>query len=361
MSTLVIAKDKLLVGTYATGTSPENLLLDNGIGNLQQMFTGDTDSFYIDNAIGAYKTNADDQLAAYYVKRKTGANAWTNFIPSTADYEGLTPYFWEVHLSLGTGQPFKLGVAIMPGRDVQNLTQSKKLIIECTTAGIIEYYVEEFNRDIAGMINKTPPRRLGLGWLGAPYLFMIRAFVVPGAIAFEINDEYGFLTDTPQVTDFFGEEMLQPTLTDSSLALLHYSRTAGDTPAFTRVGWGYMLQSVVEPVVIPSYKLGGDWRASGNSTGQSGWSIVNLYVPGAMQVDGVDLKPVECDLWASGEGFIPAHFHNPVGFNPPHGQYVSGSGNVKTVPYRSPGWTIHVPPGGRYRWQIKFKEMKNDK
>ncbi len=359
MSQLVIANEKLLQGTYATGTSPENLLLNDKIGNLTQVFSGALDTFYIDNVIGAYKTVADSELAAYYVKRKTGVNAWANSIPPEADQAGLTPYFWEVHLSLGTAQPFKLGIAIMPGQDVLNLTQSKKLIIECTTSGEIQYYVEEFNRDIQGMINSTPPRKLGLSWLGTPYLFMIRAFIVPGAVCFEINDEFGYLTDTPRVSDFFSEEMLQPNLVDSNLALLHYSRTAGDTPAFVSVGWGYMIQTQNNPTITPQNKLGNDWRANGNVTGAGGWSLVNLAVPETLQVDGVNIQPVEVDVWASGEGFIAAHVHNSQGFNPPHGQYVSESGKEKTVPYRSPGWTLHVPPGGRYRWQIKFREVKN--
>jgi len=358
MSQLVIANEKLLQGTFATGTSPENLLLNNKIGILTQVFSGALDTFYIDNAIGMYKTIADTELAAYYVQRKTGAYAWENSIPPEADQAGLTPYFWEVHMSLGTAQPFKLGVAIMPGQDVLNLTQSKKLIIECVTPGEIQYYVEEFNRDINGMLNQTTPRKLGLTWLGTPYLFLIRAFIVPGAVCFEINDEYAYSTYTPQVSDFFVEEMLQPKLTDSSLALLHYSRTAGDTPAFVSVGWGYMLQTQKTPTITPQNKQDGDWRANGDITASSGWLIGNLTVPAVIQVNGVDIKPVEIDVWASGEGFIPAQVHNSVGFNPPHGQYVSVSGIVKKVPYRSPGWSIHVPPGGRYGWQIKFKELK---
>lgn len=358
MSTLAIATSKYLLGTYTTGTSPENLLLDNKIGNLTQFFAGDIDSFYIDNGIGAYKTVADDQLAAYYIKRRTGANAWTSSIPPEADEAGLTPYFWEVHMTLGAAQPFKMGIAILSGSDTGNLTHSKKVIFECTTAGIIEYYVEEFNRDVAGMINATPPRKLGLTWLGAPYPFMVRAFVVPGGICFEINDEFSFITDTPKVTDFFVEDAMQPNLVDSNLVLLHYSRTAGDTPAFTSVGWGYMLQSTNTPTINPTNRLDGTWRASGNSTGVNGWSLVSLNVPEVLQVNGVDIVPVECDMWASGEGMIPAHIHTTNGFNPPYGQYVEGSGKVKSSPYMSPGWKLHVPPGSRYRWQIKFRELK---
>lgn len=358
MSQLVIAKDKLLVGTYTTGTSPEKLLLDNKIGNLTQFYPGDVDSFYIDNAIGMYKTIADEQLAAYYVKRKTGADAWAYSIPPEGDAGGATPYYWEVHMTLGSAQPFKMGVAILSGNDTANLTNSKKVIFECTTAGIIEYYVEEFNRDTPGMINKTPPRLLGLSWLGVPYPFMIRAFIVPGGVCFEVNDEYSFFSDTPRVTDFFVEDMMQPSLVDSNLVLLHYSRTAGDTPAFVSVGWGYMLQEVVTPTIKPIDKLGGDWRANGNNSSTDGWRIVKLIVPEKQQVNGVYITPVECDLWASGDGMIPAFFRTADNMSPPHGQYVSGSGVVKTVPYRSPGWSIHLPPGCRYRWQIKFREVK---
>lgn len=359
MSQLVIANEKHLQGTYATGTSPENLLLDNKIGSLTQVFSGALDTFYIDNAIGMYKTIADTELAAYYVKRKTGANAWANSIPPEADQAALTPYFWEVHMSLGTAQPFKLGVAIMPGQDVLNLTQSKKLIIECVTPGEIQYYVEEFNRDINGMLNRTTPRKLGLTWLGTPYLFMIRAFIVPGGVCFEINDEYAYLTDTPQVSDFFVEDEFQPSLIDSALALLHYSRTAGDTPAFTSVGWGYITQSSTSPTINPFNRLKGDWRAIGNQTGFGGnWSITVLNVPERSEVNGVVIEPVECEVWAGGQGFIPAVLHNSQGVVPPHAVYASESGKHKAVPYRSPGWALHVPPGSRYRWQIKFKELK---